>query len=112
MSQLQSINVGVITTYLKLLLIDELVRRKGDLEYDVQVALLERTAIDGHAFVRHCFHRARFDDLTGRVPHDEIAPVEMLEREVEAAKRLCDADRVVAVEVVALALEQVVLLLL
>ena len=68
MSQLQSINVGVITTYLKLLLIDELVRRKGDLEYDVQVALLERTTIDGHAFMWYCFHRARFDDLTGWVP--------------------------------------------
>ena len=101
-----------MSAHLQLLFVDELVGRKRDFEHDVQVALLERVAINWHAFMRHGLDSARLDHLARRMSYDEIAAVEMFEREVEAAQCLRDSDRVVAVEVVALALEQLVFLLL
>ena len=61
-------------------------------EVDVQVALHERAAVDGHALVVDALEGVGLDDLAGGRAHSKDAAVEVLEAERCAAQRVRQAD--------------------
>ena len=85
---------------------------KLDVELDVEIALLVRVLVDGHALLGHGANAARREYFAGRLRHDERAAVQMADDELEAAQSLRDVERVRHEEVVVVACEHVVLGLL
>jgi hypothetical protein len=86
--------------------------RKVDVKLDNQIALVERALVGRHALALDDEPLARLDDdVLGRAQH-QLAVVQVLLDQLDAAERVAQVHGALAYQIVALALEARVLLLL
>ena len=85
---------------------------EDNVELNDEVAALAGAALNGHALADDALDVAGLDHSAGGGLNDELAAVELLDDDLEAAEGLAEGEALLHAEVVALALEDGVLLLL
>lgn len=83
---------------------------KFDVEFNVQIALLERVAINRHALIWYGSYGAGWEYFALLLGQHEIACIQMFDNHFESTQRLGYVDRVLHEEIVVYAWENLVLL--